>query len=575
MSISNESHKSISSNNASEFLIKAVQQLASARTMSDVALVVRHAARQLVGADGATFIIKRGTEVLYADEDAIGPLWKGQSFPIEGCISGWVIINKQQLLLPDIYSDNRIPAQYYRSTFVKSMVMTPVRKSDPIAAIGTYWQTTREFTQEEADLLQTLADTAALAMETVTLLLHLEHEVVMRTKELAEARDQAIKVSELKSSFVASTSHELRTPLSGIISTAELLDDTQLDTEQRQLVDILLSSASGLLGLLNNVLDLAKIESGRIELEHLPFSPLLIAQDVFGAMTGAATAKGLNLRSTTANKSPQFVSGDPLRLRQILMNLVNNAIKFTEHGEIVLSTDLINETENSATLRFSISDTGIGMSPKQIERLFLPFEQLSPDVHHKFGGTGLGLSITKQLVDLIGGSIKVESKPNQGSIFSVEIPYEKAQDIFLPPHTALSPNITPIRNARILIVEDSVMMQRITLRQLQSLGANCTLAENGKEALKQLKGSTFDLILMDCHMPELDGFETARAIRRSETGGQHIPIVAITAGAMSDDQQRCRDAGMDGYLTKPVTMDKLIEALDCALAEKTATPDPR
>jgi|694.fasta_scaffold125473_1 signal transduction histidine kinase/ActR/RegA family two-component response regulator len=541
-------------------LVQAIQKLASARTMADVADVVRVAARNLVNADGATFVLLEGSDtVYYVEEDAIGPLWKGQRFQSSTCISGIAIATKTQVVIEDIFADDRVPHEYYSQTFVKSMVMTPVRKNDPIAAIGTYWQSYYKTSEQERALLQILADSASRAIEMIALLENLENKVQERTSELQEARDKAIELSKIKSTFISNISHDLRTPLSGLVSVAELLSDTTLDEEQRSLMEILQSSASSLLSLLNDVLDLTKIEAGRIDLENIPVNLMYIVQDATRAMSVTAFAKGLSLKVSLDYGLPELVLSDSLRLRQILANLIGNAIKFTESGAVIVSAEIVDETETHAAVRFAVKDSGIGMTADQIGNLFVPFVQSDRSISRRYGGTGLGLVITRQLVELMGGTIGVTSTPDEGTIFDVNMTFQKVGPVQLAEAiTAEKGASHSIEGVNILLAEDNVSMQQLTTTQLERLGAHVMLVNNGAEALEALEKKTFDVVILDCNMPVMDGFEACRSIRASERStDRHIPIVALTAAAMKTDVEKCFEVGMDQHIAKPVSMAKL------------------
>ncbi|HEY9733838.1 MAG TPA: response regulator [Drouetiella sp.] len=552
-------------------LVQAIQKLASARTMADVADVVRTAARNLVNADGATFVLLEGPDtVYYADEDAIGPLWKGQRFESKSCISGIAIATKKQIVIEDIYADDRVPHEYYAQTFVKSMVMTPVRQSDPVAAIGTYWQSYYQTSNQERALLQILADSASRSIEMITLLENLESKVQERTSELREARDKAIQLSQIKTTFVSNISHDLRTPLSGLVSVAELLADTPLDEEQRSLMEILQSSASSLLSLLNDVLDLTKIEAGRIDLEHIPVNLMYVVQDATRAMSVTAFAKGLSLNVSLDYGLPELVLSDSLRLRQILANLIGNAIKFTDAGGVTVSAEMVDETETSAAVRFAVKDSGIGMTAEQIGNLFVPFVQSDRSISRRFGGTGLGLAITKQLVELMGGTISVTSAAGEGTVFDVNMTFQKAFAVHPGKEISAEPALSDsIEGVELLIAEDNASMQQLTRTQLERLGAHVTLVQNGLEAVEALERATFDVLILDCNMPVMDGFEACRKIReREKLTGQRIPIIALTAAAMKTDVEKCYEVGMDQHIAKPVSMAKLQSTISMLLQDR-------
>jgi signal transduction histidine kinase/ActR/RegA family two-component response regulator len=548
-------------------LIQSIQQLMTARRMSDIALIISKAARQLVNADGATFVLAQGDTVHYADEDAIGPLWKGQNFDARSCLSGLAIINKTQIVLEDIYADNRVAHYFYRATFVKGVMMTPVRKQDPIAAIGTYWQRKYKASQQEQDLMQVLADSAALAIETVTVLSNLDERLQDQTTELQEAREKTIELSQIKSTFISNISHDMRTPLSGLISVAELLFDSPLDDEQRKLMEILHASAAGLLNLLNDVHDLTKIEAGRIQLENIPVNLMYLVQDAGRTMAVSAFAKSLALKVNLDYRLPELVLSDSLRLREIFSNLLSNAIKFTQDGEITISAVLVNETETNAVIKFEVSDTGIGMSDEQMKHLFIPFVQTDRPISQT---TRLGLPITKRLVELMGGSISVRSNLNQGSIFSISIPFNKVAAVNATESKSEEKRVESIEGVRVLLAEDNPAMQKLTLMQLQKLGTEAAVVSNGQEALEALAKNDFQVVILDCNMPVMDGFEASSQIRKiEETTKRHIPIIALTAAATTADVEKCFSSGMDVHLAKPISMPTLQAAIYALVKTKS------
>lgn len=406
------------------------------------------------------------------------------------------------------------------------------------------------------------------------------NEIQERTKQLEAAnqelerlnrnllitRDQAIEASNLKSAFVANISHELRTPLAGVLGLNELMLATDLTCEQEELALSIHDSAHALLSILNDILDLSKIEAGKALVESLPFNAISVVQDVSHLLSSTATQKGLDLETFIDKKIPPVVVGDPVRIRQILINLLGNSIKFTDAGEIKVSAILESDDSEQVTLKFSVADTGIGISDANQRLLFEPFSQVDSSDNRKYGGTGLGLSISKRLVTLMGGEIGVESLIGQGSTFWFRVPFGSNAWSRTPEssRSVRKSAISPIPgNKMVLVAEDSPILQQLLAKQMTNLGVQVFMTSTGREAIEALRTSDFEIVFMDCQMPDIDGFEATRIIREREKGTfNHCIIIAMTAAVMKGDAEKCLTAGMDDYLSKPFSLEQLHAKVD-------------
>ncbi|MBW7850927.1 MAG: response regulator [Rhodospirillales bacterium] len=387
--------------------------------------------------------------------------------------------------------------------------------------------------------------------------LRVEEEAMRRAREEAEAGVRA------KSTFLAMMSHEIRTPMSGIIGMVHLLGESRLDPDQREWVDTIGSSAESLLSILNDVLDFSKLEADRVELERVPFDLSRVIADVKALTAGRAAEKGLSLEIRLHEDLPHHLVGDPTRLRQVLLNLASNAVKFTERGGIVIAAVPVERHGQALVVRFSVADTGIGMTEEVRTQLFTEFTQADATIARRYGGTGLGLAICKRIIGLMDGTIGVDSAPGAGSTFWFTVAFETAGPLAATVSRHFQPTAIPrLPRLRILLAEDNAINQKVVTTLLGRQGHEVTVVEDGRKAVQAVRDGTFDLVLMDMQMPEMDGLAATRAIR--DLGGRlsELPIIALTANAMAGDEMRCLAAGMNDYVSKPIRP----EALSAALA---------
>ncbi len=397
----------------------------------------------------------------------------------------------------------------------------------------------------------------------------LEEEVGERKKAYLiaeEAKAKAIAADKHKSTFLANMSHEIRTPLNGILGMTQILSETKLEEKQKEYVDLISASGNSLLSIINDILDFSKIESGQIELEELNFNLKKRLDEIYKLMNLKASDKGLKLFFNMSDKVPEFVIGDSLRLKQIIINLVNNAIKFTENGSVALQVSLMSKNNTSAKVMFKVIDTGAGISEKAKKKLFKEFSQADASISRKHGGSGLGLSISKNLAKMMGGDIGVISKVGEGSTFWFTVVFEIGNKKLDDEQHDGAKQIEEekLRKLKVLLAEDNAINQRVATINLNKMGHKVDVAENGKDAVKMFRDNLYDVVLMDIMMPVMDGIEATRLIKeiqQEQAIKKGVPVIAMTANALKGDREKLIAQGLDGYICKPFKNSELKQEL--------------
>jgi signal transduction histidine kinase/ActR/RegA family two-component response regulator len=391
----------------------------------------------------------------------------------------------------------------------------------------------------------------------------------MKERELKVAKRRAEAASEAKSQFLANVSHEIRTPLNGMLGMAQVLSSSNLDADQREQVEAILDSGKTLIALLNDVLDLSKIEAGKLEIAPVDADLTHVLRRLYKLWAPVAQDKGVELSLDLAASLPPRLRFDPVRVRQCITNLMSNAVKFTEAGEVNVHVSIPRTGPNAGLVQVKVTDTGVGMDEDSIERLFMPFTQADSTTTRRFGGTGLGLSITRRLAQMMGGGITATSRPGEGSTFILTFAAEPAPSVATAPPSEDGTRSAsrPAGPLNVLVVDDVPLNRKVARLFMEHQGWSVVEAAHGGEALQKLGAATFDVVLLDVHMPVMDGIETLARIRSADALWKTIPVIALTANAMSGDRERYIKLGMDGYIAKPIDQRELFAEIGRVRAE--------
>ncbi|AVH65867.1 hypothetical protein CDG77_12415 [Nostoc sp. 'Peltigera membranacea cyanobiont' 213] len=524
-------------------LLLVVKDLACVRTIEEIIEIVRLAARDLTNADGVTFVLRDGECCHYVDENAIGPLWKGMRFPLKSCISGWAMLNKQAAVIEDIYQDARIPIDAYKVTFVKSLVMVPIRIAEPLGAIGAYWSTPHLATREEIELLEILTDTTAVAIANVQLFQKLTNQ------------------NALKDKFIAMLAHELRNPVAPISNGVQLLKLKLGETGAvGETVLMMQHQIKHLSKLIDELLDVSSITYGKISLNLEKVNLVDLVHQSINDHTQAIKRSNLTVVKDLPN-TPVWAYVDPTRFFQIFGNLLDNALKFSKpDGTIWVDLSFIpGENGSGSVATLSVRDSGIGIDPTILSELFEPFTQGDRSLDRSRGGLGLGLSVVKSLVELHGGNVEASSRGiDLGAEFKVTLPVcEEIKTL----DNDLEITEAAKKSLKILVIEDNDDSAFSLKAVLEYFGHEVTIARNGILGVQTAREFEPHIIICDIGLPEMDGFAVAEELSKDSKFTDSI-MIALTGYGSQEDKQLALQSGFKCHLTKPVDFDILTAEID-------------
>ncbi|MBY0470422.1 CHASE3 domain-containing protein [bacterium] len=525
--------------------------------------IITEQTQKIFSGEGAVIEIIEGDYLIYQAASKSAQHLLGMRVKLQASMSGLAVKQEKIQIAVDTETDPRVDREACRRAKIRSMIVVPLRHQNKvIGVLKIYSSVPNTFQESHIKTLELimgqLASTLGQASEFEEKQTYIQ-ELKQTQLQLTRAKEEAEEATASKSQFLANMSHEIRTPLNGILGMTGMLLDMKLPSEQQDIAKTIERCGESLLAIINDILDFSKIEAGKLEFEEIEFDITSTLLDIKKTFKYAVDKKGLSFTVDVDPAIPIYVKGDPGRLRQVIMNLIGNAIKFTSTGGITVRASALDKSDTHSILRFEVQDTGIGIEKSAMEKLFQVFTQADASTTRRFGGTGLGLSISKRLVEKMSGQIGVDSQLGAGSTFWFTANFKSGHKLDRdsddkPDESAINLDQT----IRVLVAEDNQINQVITLNMLRKLGYRADVVANGKEVIQALHEHPYDLILMDCQMPEMDGYQATAAIRNSTTlSNPRIPILAMTANAMNGDDVRCINAGMDDYIPKPIAVKKL------------------